>query len=585
MTNNNSNAPRIISNGGGSRARIHVMENSKFVTDVETQDNISTEANGRLRYSIVGGDEAHLFTINRHNGVLEFKEAPDFEHPIDRNRNNIYNVKVKVTDGAGFTDTQFIEVKVTDKPEQPLNRPPDALDDSAMTNADETLHFNVLSNDSDPDGDNIFVKALEGEDLDADGNNLDRVIGDNGGEFTLFSDGSLKFDPRDDFRDLAVGESVVTTADYTISDGKGGEDTATISIQVKGTRVINSPPHADNDSATTDEGQPVGINVLANDTDPDGDPLTISSLDTTSANGGTISDNGDGTVTYTPADGFTGTDTFNYHISDGNGGTDDARVTVTVNDVNEAPNARNDSATTDEGQPVGINVLANDTDPDGDPLTISSLDTTSANGGTISDNGDGTVTYTPADGFTGTDTFNYHISDGNGGTDDARVTVTVNDVKNIIEGTNGNDHLYGTRKDDTIKGLAGDDLLKGRKGNDHLSGGAGHDTLKGGKGDDELNGTDGVSGGANELDHLTGGPGMDTFILGDAHQVYYTAAGNHDFARIKDFEDGVDKVRLLGSVDDYHVDGNKLSLADGELIAVFNNVHTIDLHSSSFEFI
>ena len=580
MTNSNNNAPRIISNGGGSRAKIHVEENTKFVTDVETKDKISTEANGRLKYSIVGGNEANLFTIDRRTGVLEFKQAPDFENPIDDNRNNIYTVKVKVTDGAGFTDTQSIQVTVKDKAE---NRAPNARNDSAMTNADQNVHFNVLSNDSDPDGDRIFVKALEGEDLAADGNNLDRVTGDKGGVFTLFDNGSLKFDPRHDFEHLKVGESVVTTADYTISDGKGGHDTATISIQVKGTKQVNNAPDARNDSAMTDEGQSVKINVLGNDSDPDGDTIRVSSLE--DADNGSVKLNSDGTVTYTPDAGFVGKDSFEYHISDGNGGTDTASVHVQVKDVNEAPIAKDDSAMTDEGQAVKINVLGNDSDPDGDAINVSSLE--DAGNGSVSLNNDGTVTYTPDAGFVGKDSFEYHISDGNGGIDTASVHIDVKEVpdeKNLIEGNDRNNHLNGTDGDDTIKGFGGWDTLNGNGGNDHLIGGAGLDNLNGGAGNDVINGTDAVNAGAGERDHATGGSGMDTFILGDANRAYYTADGNRDFLRISDFEVGVDKVQLSGSRSDYHVEGNKLCLGD-ETIAIFDNLDSINLNSGDFEFV
>ena len=116
------------------------------------------------------------------------------------------------------------------------------------------------------------------------------------------------------------------TFDYTIHDGKGGFDTATVTVTVE--RTPNSPPNAVDDSATTQENTAVTINVVANDSDPNGDPITVTNV-TQPANG-TATNNGDGTVTYTPNNGFTGTDTFQYTISDGRGGTDTANVTVMV---------------------------------------------------------------------------------------------------------------------------------------------------------------------------------------------------------------------------------------------------------------
>ena len=131
---------------------------------------------------------------------------------------------------------------------------------------------------------------------------------------------------------------------------------------------------------TTRPAQPtdtaVAIEVLANDTDPNGDDLTITASDSPTANGGTtaINDNGtpgdptDDFIDYTPATGFAGTDTFTYTIDDGNGGTDTATVTVTVN--NAAPVANDDAVSTPTDTALAIDVLANDSDPNGDQLTI-----------------------------------------------------------------------------------------------------------------------------------------------------------------------------------------------------------------------
>jgi hypothetical protein len=160
----------------------------------------------------------------------------------------------------------------------------------------------------------------------------------------------------------------------------------------------NNPPVAATDSATTDEDTPLIINVLDNDSDPDGDILTISNV-TQGANG-TVETNNDETVTYTPNEDFNGTDSFEYTLSDGDL-TDAATVSVIINPVNDAPTAFADSAITDANVPVDIHVLTNDTDPDND------------------------VTYEPNPGFSGEDSFEYTASDGNL-TDTAIVSVTVN---------------------------------------------------------------------------------------------------------------------------------------------------------------
>ena len=109
---------------------------------------------------------------------------------------------------------------------------------------------------------------------------------------------------------------------------------------------------------TTDEDTPVTVSVLGNDSDVDGDTLSV--VGTTAPSNGSIVDHGDGTITYTPDADFNGSDSFTYTISDGNGGTDTATVTVTVDPVNDAPDAVDDARSTPEDTPVTIPVLGND---------------------------------------------------------------------------------------------------------------------------------------------------------------------------------------------------------------------------------
>jgi VCBS repeat-containing protein len=196
------------------------------------------------------------------------------------------------------------------------------------------------------------------------------------------------------------------------------------------TGATNHPPVATDDSAdAANDGPAVQIDVLANDTDADAtDVLSVQSVDLTGTAGSVVNNGTD--VDYTPAAGFTGADTFTYTVSDGHGGTDTATVTVTVKG-NAPPVATDDTANANEhGPAVHVDVLANDTDPDSDVLTVTSVDTTGT-AGTVTNNGT-EVTYDPNGAFNGlatgqTDTgaFTYIVSDGHGGTDTATVTVTI----------------------------------------------------------------------------------------------------------------------------------------------------------------
>jgi VCBS repeat-containing protein len=160
---------------------------------------------------------------------------------------------------------------------------------------------------------------------------------------------------------------------------------------------------------------------LPNDSDPDGDPLNVTSF--TQPLHGSVTRNADGSFIYTPQPGYVGLDSFTYTISDGRGGFDTATVTLQVNPVNDSPDAVNDSTTTPMNTPVSVTVLPNDHDPDNDSLNVTGF--TQPGNGTVTETSPGVFSYTPNPGFTGTDTFTYTISDGKGGTDTATVTINV----------------------------------------------------------------------------------------------------------------------------------------------------------------
>ena len=183
----------------------------------------------------------------------------------------------------------------------------------------------------------------------------------------------------------------------------------------------NHVPVVAADGATTAEDTAIEIDVLANDSDPDGDPLTVTSL-TQGAHGSAAVTAG-GKILYTPAANVHGSDSFTYTAGDGNGGEATATVSVTVTPVNDPPLAGDDVATTAIATAVVVSVLANDTDADGGTLSVLSAGTPSH--GSLVLNADQTITYTPNAGFEGDDTFTYVVSDGQGGTDTGAVTVTV----------------------------------------------------------------------------------------------------------------------------------------------------------------
>ena len=180
------------------------------------------------------------------------------------------------------------------------------------------------------------------------------------------------------------------------------------------------------DATRTAEDTAIVIRVLDNDSDVDGDSLSVIEVSTPS--NGNVAVTGAGTtVTYTPNANFHGSDLFTYKVSDGKVVTDAATVTVIVTSVNDPPVAMGDSTTTDEDRAIVIRVLDNDTDVDGDSLSVIAVGTPSNGTAVIKSGSATTITYTPNAGFHGSDSFTYVASDGNGGTDTGTVTVTAVD--------------------------------------------------------------------------------------------------------------------------------------------------------------
>jgi hypothetical protein len=270
------------------------------------------------------------------------------------------------------------------------NPGPTAVDDEATTKEDTAVTIDVLANDIDPGSDALTETASQPVD----------------GSVAVETDGTVTYVPPPDFAGMA-------TWTYTVSDGAAKPDGATVTVTVE---PVNDPPVPKDDDATTDEDTPVVISVLANDIEVDGDELTVEAKQ---PDAGSVTVKKNGAVKYTPGPDFAGTDAFTYSVSDGTAKPVEAAVTVTVNPVNDAPVAQDDDAAT-EGSPVTIDVLANDFDPDGDPLSVQPG--SAPQHGEILINPDGTVTYTPDPGFVGTEAFTYSAFDGTAAAE-AMVTV------------------------------------------------------------------------------------------------------------------------------------------------------------------
>jgi subtilisin family serine protease len=181
---------------------------------------------------------------------------------------------------------------------------------------------------------------------------------------------------------------------------------------------INAAPVAGDDTLSLNQGSTGSIDVLANDTDADGDVLSI--VGTTDATAGDVEVTADG-VTYTPDPSFFGSDSFEYAVTDPLGATDTGLVTI---DVNGRPSAIDDTTETNQGSAVSLAPLANDSDPEGDAVSITSASAPAH--GSVAIGPSGELTYTPDASYHGTDSFEYEIVDANGASDVGVVSVAVN---------------------------------------------------------------------------------------------------------------------------------------------------------------
>src|SRR6185503_8682144 len=151
------------------------------------------------------------------------------------------------------------------------------------------------------------------------------------------SGGVVSYNPNGQFDYLQVGETATDTFSYTVSDGHGGFDTATVTVTITG---VNDAVDAGDDTATTNEDTAIVVPVLANDVDAEDDSLVVTAVDNTGTTG----------------------------VASLVGGVDTATVTVTITGVNDAVDAHNDTATTNEDTAIVVPVLANDVDAEDDSL-------------------------------------------------------------------------------------------------------------------------------------------------------------------------------------------------------------------------
>ncbi|MGB6301982.1 MAG: tandem-95 repeat protein, partial [Rivularia sp. (in: cyanobacteria)] len=414
--------------------------NEDTAIEIDVLSNDTDAENNPLTLSINETATKGTATVND-NGTPTDLSDDTITYTPNSNFNGTDSFTYTVSDG---TDSTSATVDIT---VNPINDLPVAANDTAETNQDQLLTIlpsDLLSNDSDIDGDELTITE---------------VSNSANGTVQLGADGNILFTPDSDFNGLASFE-------YTVSDGTENTS-ATVAVTVN---PVNDLPIATNDTVETNEDQLLTIlpsDLLSNDSDIDGDRLTITEVN--NSTNGIVKLNTDGNILFTPDSDFNGLASFEYTVTDGTQNTN-ATVEVTVNPVNDIPIATNDTVETNEDQPLTIfpsDLLSNDSDIDGDRLTITEVNN-SANG-TVKLNTDGNILFTPDTDFNGLASFEYTVTDGTD-TTTATVEITVNPVNdtNIINGTTTRDSLLGTDSNDIITGFQGADRITTGNGQDKL---------------------------------------------------------------------------------------------------------------------
>lgn len=325
------------------------------------------------------------------SGTLIMNADGTFTYTPGANYFGTQNLSVQVCDAPGSCEITTLSIQVL-----AVNDAPVAVNDTFSGQEDQVISGNVATNDFDVDSSTLTYTL---------------ITGPVSGTLNLGSGGSFSYTPTAHFNGTV---SFV----YQVCDNGPLCATATATINVIS---VNDVPVALDDSFTTPEEVTLNGNVSLNDSDADGEILAYSVV--TAPASGALTLNGNGTFTYVPVLNFYGVVTFVYNACDAANACDQATVTITVTNVNDAPIAVNDSFTITEDGVLGGSVALNDSDPDGGILTYS-IQTGAANG-IINMTSAGSFSYSPAPNYNGLEQIIYNVCDAQGLCDQGTLFITV----------------------------------------------------------------------------------------------------------------------------------------------------------------
>ncbi|MDM3872663.1 Ig-like domain-containing protein [Porticoccus sp. W117] len=419
-----------------SNANSGTAENAALSGSVPTASDVDgTIASYDLRTDV--GEGSLVFNPD---GTFTFDPGSDFDDLAPDATRDVTFTYVAIDNNGAESNEASITITVTGTNDAPV-----ASDDTSTTSENTVLNDNVPVA-TDVDG--VIT-----------GYSLASGVGAGNGNLVFNLDGSYTFDPGSDFDDLAVGESRDVTFNYTALDNAGGESSeATATITVTGTNDSATITVTAADTAVTEDD--AGNNTASG-------TVTVADIDngegtlaSSTATYGTVTVDGSGNWTYTLnngnatvqalAAGETLTDTITFTSDDGTTQTQD----ITITGANDVPVANNDTFTISEDTTTSaLDFLSGDTDADGDSLTLESIagvdltpgtaQSIAVTNGTVNVSAAGEVTFTPANNYSGPISFDYEVSDGNGGTDTGTVNGTVTAVADAPTITFNSDVMTG----------------------------------------------------------------------------------------------------------------------------------------------
>jgi Ca2+-binding RTX toxin-like protein len=402
------------------------------------------------------------------------------------NYHGVVTLSYDVVDGRGGSVPAMLNCTLAPVNDAPTGTATSVLATGLEDSAYSVMTASLVAGFSDVDGDALAVGSLS----------------TSNGVLLAHADGSFTITPSANYHGLV-------TLSYDVIDGQGGftpaalhfsllpvNDLPTGGVTISGEAMQGTTLSASNTLSDAD-----GMGLVSYQWRADGTPIAGATADTLVLGLDQVGKSVSVVASYTDGDATLEA------VSSG-----PTSIVLPPTPVNHAPVAFDDSAVTTAGKAVIVRVLANDSDADGDLLSVSSFGSVSVHGGSVVRNADGSLTYAPARGYLGADSFSYQVTDGISNSNSANVTVNVLNDKTIKSNTtatlgpndlnlalNGKADIGGTGNgwDNQIDGNKGANVLNGMAGNDVLAGGDGNDILIGGSGSDVLQ----------------GGAGRDTYLF------------------------------------------------------------------------